>query len=108
MTIKSNLTVKKLEYDWEMTVTIKSNLTVKTVEYYWEMTVTIKSNLTVKTLEYDCEMPKSPGPEVIKLFSSSTQPSMKFQLLIKTKVLKNDDFSYFQTLSLCIYPTNSC
>ena len=26
------------------------------------------------------------GPEVIKLFSSSTQLSMKFQLLIKTKM----------------------
>ena len=31
----------------------------------------------------------SPGPEVIKLFSCSTQLSMKFQLLIKTKILKN-------------------
>ena len=32
---------------------------------------------------------KKPGPEVIKLFSCSTQLSMKFQLLIKTKMLKN-------------------
>ena len=29
------------------------------------------------------------GPEVIKLFSCSTQLRMKFQLLIKTKMLKN-------------------
>ena len=27
-----------------------------------------------------------PGPEVIKLFSSSTQLSTKFQMLIKTKI----------------------
>ena len=30
---------------------------------------------------------KSPGPEVIKLFSCSTKLSTKFQLLIKTKIL---------------------
>ena len=35
-----------------------------------------------------------PGPEVIKLFSCTTQLSMKFQLLIKAKMLKNNDFSY--------------
>ena len=32
-------------------------------------------------------------PEVIKLFSCSTQLSVKFQLLIKTKLLKNKDVS---------------
>ena len=31
---------------------------------------------------------KRPGPEVIKLFPCSTQLSMKFQLLIKTKYSK--------------------
>ena len=36
------------------------------------------------------------GPEVITLFSCSTQPSMKLQLLIKAKMLKNRDFSCFQ------------
>ena len=34
-------------------------------------------------------------PEVMKLFSCSTQLSTKFQLLIKTKMLKNKDFSGF-------------
>ena len=34
-----------------------------------------------------------PGPKVIKLFSCSTQLSMKFQLFIKTKILKNKNFS---------------
>ena len=33
-----------------------------------------------------------PGPKVIKLFSCSTELSRKFQLLIKTKMLKNKDF----------------
>ena len=32
------------------------------------------------------------GPEVIELFSCSTQLGMKFQLLIKGKMLKNKDF----------------
>ena len=39
-----------------------------------------------------------PGVEVIKLFSCLTQLSIKFQLLINTKMLKNKDFSCFQTL----------
>ena len=32
------------------------------------------------------------GPEFIKLFSCSTQLSMKFQLLIKTKIPTNEGF----------------
>ena len=43
-----------------------------------------------------------PGPEVIKLFICSTQLSMKFQLLIKTKMLKNIVVFCFQTLKCCI------
>ena len=35
---------------------------------------------------------ETPCPEVIKLFSGSTKLSTKFQLLIKTKTLKNKDF----------------
>ena len=38
----------------------------------------------------------------IKLFSCSTLLSMKLQLLIKTKMLKNKDVSSFQTLRCCI------
>ena len=33
-----------------------------------------------------------PGPQVIKHVSCSTQLSLKFQLLVKTKMLKNTDF----------------
>ena len=33
-----------------------------------------------------------PGPEVIKLFSCSTQLSMKFEMLISLKISRNSDF----------------
>ena len=49
-----------------------------------------------------------PGPEVIKLFSCSTQLSIAFQLLIKPEMLKNKDFSCFQTLIFCIYDAYKC
>ena len=35
------------------------------------------------------------GPEVIKLYSCSTQLSTKFQLLIKTKIPTNEEVSCF-------------
>ena len=47
------------------------------------------------------------GLEVIKNLCS-TQLSMKFQLLIKAKILKNNDFCSCQTLSWCIYPADKC
>ena len=49
-----------------------------------------------------------PGPEVIKLFSCSTQLSTKFQLLIKTKILTNKEISCFKTLRGCINHANKC
>ena len=48
------------------------------------------------------------GLEVIKLFSCSTQLSMKFQLLIKTKILTNKEVSCFKSLRCCIYHANNC
>ena len=42
-----------------------------------------------------------PGPEVINFFHA--QLSMKFQLLVELKMLKNTDFSSFQTLRCCLY-----
>ena len=48
------------------------------------------------------------GPEVIKLFSCSTELSMKFQLLIKTKIPANKEVSYFKSLRCCIYHANKC
>ena len=49
-----------------------------------------------------------PGPEVIKLFSCSTQLSTKFQLLIKTKISTNKEVSCFKSLRCCIYHANKC
>ena len=49
-----------------------------------------------------------PGPEVIKLFSCSTQLSTKFQLLIKTKILTNKEVSCFKSLICCIYHADKC
>ena len=41
--------------------------------------------------------PEGPCPEVIKLFSCSTQLSTKFPLLIKTKIPNNKEVSCFQS-----------
>ena len=47
-----------------------------------------------------------PGREFIK--NVHAQLLSKFQLLIKTKMVKNKDFSCFQTLRCCIYHANKC
>ena len=44
------------------------------------------------------------GLEVIKLFSSSAQMSMKFQLLINVEIVKNCGKFRFKTQNLVIYP----
>ena len=46
--------------------------------------------------------------EVIKLFSCSTRLSMKFRLLIKTKIPANKEVSCFKSLRCCIYHANKC
>ena len=43
--------------------------------------------------ELDFHKEQRHGPEVIKLFSCSTQMSTKFQLLIKTKIPTNEEIS---------------
>ena len=50
----------------------------------------------------------APGPEVIKLFSSSAQLSMKFQLLINAEIVKNCETFRFKTQKLVIYPAHKC
>ena len=49
-----------------------------------------------------------PGLEVIKLFSSSAEPSMKFQLLINVKIVNNFSKFRFKTQNLVIYPAHKC
>ena len=46
---------------------------------------------------------KYSGPEVINLFSCSTQLSTKFQLLTKTKIPTNKEVSCFKSLRCLIY-----
>ena len=50
----------------------------------------------------------SPGPEVIKLISCSTQLSTKFQLPIKTKIPKSKEMSFFKSPRYCINRANKC
>ena len=52
---------------------------------------------------YVLTLSDKPGPKVIKLFSCSPQLSMKFQLLIKTKIPTNKEVSCFKSLRSCIY-----
>ena len=59
-----------------------------------------------KALHGPCH--EKPGTKLIKLFSCSTQMSMKFQLLIKSKMLNNTDISCFKSHRCCIYRANKC
>ena len=63
----------------------------------------VKANSTVLGKEQSDQKPLN-RPEVIKLFPCSTQLSMKFQLLMRTTMLLNTDFS----LRCCIYHANKC
>ena len=45
-------------------------------------------------------------PRVYQLFSCSTQMSMKFQLLIKTKIPSTEEVSCFKSVKCCIYQAN--
>ena len=51
---------------------------------------------------------QGPGPEVIKLFSSSAQLSMKFQLLINAEIIKINGKVRFKPQKLVIYPADNC
>ena len=51
-------------------------------------TFTINSSTDVKLISYDYPNQTIPGPEVIKLFSCSTQLSMKFKALIIAEITK--------------------
>ena len=46
----------------------------------------------------------SPGTQVIKLLPCSTQLSMKFQLLIKGKMVNNKDFFAFKLSDVVFIP----
>ena len=48
------------------------------------------------------------GPEVIKLFSSSAQLSMKFQLRINTEIAQVNENFRFRYTKPVIYPAYKC
>ena len=48
----------------------------------------------------------NPGAEVMKLFSCSTQLSMKFKMLINIEIAKIDGIFKFNSLEPAIYPAN--
>ena len=51
---------------------------------------------------------EGPGAEVIKLFSCSTQLSMKFKMLMNSERAKIYGFFRFNSLKPAIYPANKC
>ena len=51
---------------------------------------------------------ETPGPKVIKLFSSSAQLSKKFQLLIDVEIVKISGKFRFKTQKLVIDPAHKC
>ena len=51
---------------------------------------------------------KTACPEVMKLFSCSTQLSTEFRLLIKTKIPINVEVYYFRSLRSCYTPRKLC
>ena len=65
-------------------------------------------DLPLGTLYSDSITNYMSSPQGYKSFLCSTQLSMKFQVLLKTKILKNKDCSCFQALSCCIYHAINC
>ena len=70
----------------------------------------IRINLDMKSaVKTSCKRHESPPSlEVIKLFSSSVQLSMKFQLLINVKIVKDCGKFRSKTQKLVIYPAHKC
>ena len=57
------------------------------------MPITATSGTIDRNYDLSCQnIFNTPGLDVIKLFSCSTQLSMKFILLIKTTILKSNEF----------------
>ena len=49
-----------------------------------------------------------PGPEIIKLFTCSTQLSMKFEMLISIKISRNSGFCRLRQAENAIFPARKC
>ena len=86
-----------------LTLKIKSekNIAFFSVEFF-----AFVSNISFTVIRTRTFLASMPDPEVIKLFSRSTQMSTKFQLLIKTKIPTNKEVTSFKSLRCCIYPAH--
>ena len=68
-----------------------------------------RPNICLKSHPKDWRSPEStPGPEVIKLFSCSSQLSVKFQMLINTDIAKINGNFRFKSPKQIIHPANKC
>ena len=72
---------------------------------YWE------NQQTSITQEIDTDhiiIKQNTGPKVIKVFSCSSQLSMKFQMLIHIKILRNSFFLGSDKHRMLVYPAHKC
>ena len=73
----------------------------------WDSHIGFKLYFLYLNTEYShIDLASISGPEVIKLFSCSTQLSTKFQLLIKAKIPTKKMFHAFSLIRYCIYHAN--
>ena len=119
------LTVRRLQedcYSTERTIidrhkALKASLTIyalmdSSIHLGWSITcVTYVWTLTLQMLSYMYLLDHLniiSCPKVTNFLTCSTQLSTKFQLLIKTKILTNEEISCFKYLRCCIYHNNKC
>ena len=68
-----------------------------------EDTSHLDAAISLYSEQLNLQVHTQPGPEAIKLFSCSNQPSTKFQLLIKSKIPTNKEVYCFKSLRCCIF-----
>ena len=88
------VTMKIILYNVKHQVSVHGHMLFNTRTRTWETSINIIS--------------QSPGSEVIKLFSCSTQLSMKFKLLKDIKIVGIKVMFTPQSLKSVIYPVNKC
>ena len=99
----SESTLVKIPHCWKSHVTAHILIFCQIFCIFNQKCLTLES-----TIFFLPKMPIRPGPEVINLFSCSTQLSTKFQLFIKTKIPTNEENSCVKSLRCCIYHADKC
>ena len=100
LSMKLQLFVKVCEYDQEMS---PPQVTDQPMAPWLRGIRTQTKKHTHTHISKNLIKVKQPGPEVIKLFSCSTQLSTKFQLLIKITIQTSKDVSCFKSIRCCTY-----